>query len=95
VAWLDGGHEQHSAAIEARGPVTISWSLKQLAGVEARIFDLAGREARLLFRGVLGAGSHAMQWDGRLADGEMAAPGWYFVRITGGVSGTARFLLLR
>jgi hypothetical protein len=46
------------------------------------IFDPSGRRAATLHRGILGAGSHALTWDGRSDDGAAAAAGMYFVRFS-------------
>jgi hypothetical protein len=47
------------------------------------VFDAAGRRVAVLARGNLGAGEHLLRWDARREDGSRAAPGIYFLRLTG------------
>jgi hypothetical protein len=58
----------------------IFFNLLQLvapAPVSLEIFDLAGRRVRTVFAADLGIGPAQYRWDGRLAGGELAAPGNY------------------
>ena len=45
------------------------------------IFDLAGRRLRTLETGMLRAGEHATEWDGRTESGEVVPSGMYFCRL--------------
>jgi hypothetical protein len=69
----------------------IRFRLDRPDDVSLRIFDPAGRAVRTLLRGPLGAGEHAVVWDGRDARGRRSASGIYFYRLcTGGGCETAR-----
>ena len=48
------------------------------------IFDLSGRQVRLLRAGEQAAGPHTVRWDGRGTDGRSVAPGIYFARLRAG-----------
>jgi len=50
------------------------------ARVGVRVYDLAGRCVRALLDGELGAGEHAVTWDGRDTSGGEVGAGVYFVR---------------
>ena len=45
------------------------------------IYDLMGREVRVLVRGVVPAGVHRVEWDGHSANGRAAGAGIYFARL--------------
>ncbi len=64
--------------------------------VSVRIYDVHGRLVRTLERGVLDAGSHRLQFDGRDAAGRELSSGVYVARLETGM-GTAdtRLVLLR
>ena len=50
--------------------------------VEVTVYDVLGREARVVARGTwFAAGRHSVRWDGRRADGAQAGAGVYFVRV--------------
>ena len=60
------------------------------------VYDGAGRLVRRLAVGPLGAGEHAIPWDGKDDAGRAAASGVYFVRLEGdGVRSTRKAVLLR
>ena len=48
--------------------------------VRIRVFDVGGREVRVLTDGDFLAGSYRISWDGRTATGQRLAPGVYFAR---------------
>ena len=48
------------------------------------IFDVAGRQVRILRSGELDAGTHTVTWDGRNASGTRVASGVYFARMRAG-----------
>jgi flagellar hook assembly protein FlgD len=52
-----------------------------------------GRRVRTLFAGVLPAGRHEVEWDGRGKDGERVASGVYVAVIRAGNREAARTLL--
>lgn len=49
-----------------------------------RIYDVQGKSVRTLTDGPLEAGEHALEWDGRDASGQPAAPGMYFLAADAG-----------
>jgi hypothetical protein len=61
---------------------TVRFRLGQPAEVEVRVFDAAGRAVRTLPATSRGAGSHAVEWDGRDDRGRAVSSGvyWYEVR---------------
>jgi hypothetical protein len=58
----------------------VAFHLDGPARVEARVYDVAGREVRTLANGVLPAGEHRLDWNGRDARGGAVASGVYFLR---------------
>ena len=64
-----------------RGATAIEWSLAHDAQVELAIFDVTGREVRVLVRGTSPAGAHRMDWDGRATGGRSLGAGLYFARL--------------
>jgi hypothetical protein len=65
-------------------------------GERARVslYDVAGRELRVLAAGWQPAGALEIDWDGRAADGTSAPPGLYFIRAQAGVWAMTRRLVL-
>jgi flagellar hook assembly protein FlgD len=49
--------------------------------VRLAVFDLLGREIRVLASGDMEPGSHTVTWDGRTSGGREAGTGAYFYRI--------------
>jgi hypothetical protein len=62
------------------GGTHIQLSLGRAQDVDLGVFDLIGRRVRLLHRGRLAAGPHAIEWNGRDDGGRRAPAGLYFVR---------------
>jgi len=50
--------------------------------VKLSVFDVRGRELKILFNGRQTAGRHEIQWDGRDGNGVSVGSGVYFVRMT-------------
>ena len=65
----------------ARGPLAVTFELPRRADVSVAVYDATGRVVRSLAQGPREAGRHAVTWDGRLAQGERAPVGVYFVRL--------------
>lgn len=64
--------------------------------VEAKVFDIGGRMVKSLTGGTLAAGRHVLQWDGTGQDGERAATGMYFLRVTSSLGRRdSRIVLMR
>jgi hypothetical protein len=65
-----------------RGGTAIEWSLAHDAPVDLAIYDVMGREVRVLARiGSMPAGVHRIDWDGRGAGGQAIGAGLYFARL--------------
>jgi hypothetical protein len=62
---------------------TLRFSLAQADNVELAIYDLAGRQVRVLVSEHLAAGDHRTTWDGRDDVGRLLASGTYLVRLRG------------
>jgi hypothetical protein len=62
--------------------------------VELAIYDVTGRLVRQLVDGPIGAGSHAVAWDGRHLRGGAAASGIYFAQLRMGQFSTTRKLVM-
>jgi hypothetical protein len=62
----------------------IRFELPEDRRVGLEILDLTGRRIRVLQRGWLEAGSHAIRWDGRDQGGHPVASGVYFYRLEAG-----------
>jgi hypothetical protein len=77
--------------------MTIRYSLPERGRVSLAIYDVAGREVRVLLDRVPEAeGAHEAVWDGLGADGREARSGVYFVRLVSGVrETTGKAVLIR
>jgi endonuclease I len=74
----------------------ISYELAEDGPVKLEIFDVAGRLVKVLAQEIQTQGSHQLNWYGRNQDGQMAATGVYFYRLTAeGESQTRRMLLVK
>lgn len=74
---------------------TISFDLPAPARVTVRIYDSAGRLARVLIESApLAAGTQAVEWDGRNAAGLALEAGVYFCRLETGSAALTRKLVL-
>ncbi len=62
-----------------RGAGQIRLDLPRLQNAEVRVVDATGRTVRDLASGPLGAGTHAIAWDGRDFRGRAVPSGVYFV----------------
>jgi plastocyanin len=60
----------------------IAFQLPKAGPVTLEVYDLLGRRVVSLAQGTLAAGVHEVNWDGRNAQGEGAAPGVYFYRLS-------------
>jgi hypothetical protein len=62
--------------------VHITYTLPADDGLHAvSVYDVNGRLVRRLYQGHRGGGTRRLNWDGRRADGTLAASGVYFVRL--------------
>jgi aminopeptidase N len=62
---------------------TLRFSLAEPATVRLRVFDLRGRELRVIDCGALQPGQHERIWDGTDREGRSVASGTYLVRMEG------------
>jgi hypothetical protein len=91
-----GGLTLHQNVPNPFNPTTrIAFELPRTQEVEIFVYNVAGRRVVTLHDGVLPAGPHAVTWDGRTADGSMAASGtyWYLVSTPDGQSSRSMVLL--
>ncbi len=78
-----------------RGLAQLQLALPAAANARVEVFDVGGRQVRVLHDGALPAGRHTMRWDCRDAAGSAASPGLYLVRATVGGWKTTRRLVVR
>lgn len=80
---------------EVRG-TELFFSLQQAEAAEVGIFDVAGRQVRVLRQGILDSGAHRVGWDGRDGSGRAVASGVYFFRLrTAAATQSAKTLVVR
>jgi hypothetical protein len=78
-----------------RAATRIAWGTRDAGRVDLRVYDVRGREVRVLEGGERTAGEYAATWDGRDAHGAIAEPGVYFLRLrSGGRAVTRRIVRL-
>ena len=77
-----GRHFQVTVGIECGQEVTLG------------VYDIRGREVRLLFSGVLTEGIHSIRWDGRCNDSRPTSPGVYFCRMDAGLCRETRKIVI-
>ncbi|MGH7730415.1 MAG: beta-propeller fold lactonase family protein [Candidatus Eiseniibacteriota bacterium] len=83
-----GGPREEGYAFEmlkpslTRGPTEVVFRLGRGGRVDIEVYDLMGRQARVLARGAyFAAGQNRVTWDGRRDDGGALGAGIYFVRV--------------
>lgn len=64
------------------GPVSLSYHLPSALNVRISIYDVLGRQIKVIADGRRPAGSHQARWDGRSSEGTAVGAGVYFCRIT-------------
>lgn len=76
---------------------TINFDLPDRVPVDLRIYDLLGREVRVLINNEeVNPGFHKILWDGRSSSGQQVATGVYFYRIVaGGFVQSKKMLLIK
>jgi hypothetical protein len=73
---------------------TLHLTLTASARACVAVYDAAGRRVRVLADGELGAGAHAIAWDGRDRRGDRVAAGVYFIRAAAGGARSDRRLVV-
>lgn len=71
----------------SRAPFRIAWAFEARQRAEATVFDVAGRQVRVLYSGLAGPGEVSLVWDGADARGRAAPAGVYFLRMRAGAFG--------
>ncbi len=61
--------------------VTIPFTLASSQRLSIEIFDILGRRVTTLTEGLIPAGHHQVQWQGKSSSGQMVSAGTYFVRM--------------
>lgn len=77
--FLRGGRPNPSTTV-----ARVEFGVDQLRTVILAIYDVAGRQVRLLAREQLASGVYTREWDGRDARGHTLPAGVYFVRLSVG-----------
>ena len=75
---------------------TIEYDLPEPSEVSLAIYDIAGREVKMLAQGPQLSGTYDTHWDGTDRDGDLVAGGMYFARLqTGEFQRVVKMLYLR
>jgi hypothetical protein len=61
---------------------TIPFELSAPAHLNLRVYDLLGREIKMLIDEEVPRGAYSVQWNGQTDDGQIVPSGLYFVRMT-------------
>ena len=72
---------------------SIEFSVPEPTSVHLAIYDVSGREVRVLLSSYAGAGSHSIRWDGRDARGMEVSAGVYFCSLRTGSEAEVRRML--
>jgi flagellar hook assembly protein FlgD len=64
------------------GMVKFQFTLPRAGQISLEVFDVAGRRVFRCGRQNLSEGTHVLNWDGRLENGQPAAAGIYFARLS-------------
>lgn len=79
-----------------RSELTLEFQVLVPGQATVAIYDVTGRLVRTLFAGPVGLGMQRRIWDGRVADGSLAANGVYFYRVVmPDRDVTSRFVVMR
>ena len=73
---------------------TIRFALPEASAVRVVVYDLMGRLVQTLVDTGMGAGTHTVRWDGRMANGGLAPSGVYFYRMDAGTFSQTRQMTL-
>jgi hypothetical protein len=64
------------------GRTEVQFQLRETQPVRVDVIDAAGRTVRVIHDGTLGAGAHALGWDGRDDTGRFVTAGVYVIRVS-------------
>jgi hypothetical protein len=93
------GARRDHASLDAARPnpfrttTSLAYALPRGGRVSLVIYDLLGREVRVLERGLRAAGRHASVWDGSRDDGRPLGAGVYFARLDVDGDGMTRVIV--
>jgi hypothetical protein len=73
---------------------SISFSLASSADTSLKIYNLKGQIVATLAEGILEAGNHTIDWDGRDDNGNALSSGIYFYRLQSGQTTLQRKMVL-
>ena len=76
------------------GATTVSFSLSRPSQTRLAVYDMMGREVRILIDQDLPAGVKHVRWDGKDESGAFAAPGSYLLRLQSAEGTVTRSMLL-
>ena len=62
----------------------ISYTLAEVSDVKLVVYNILGKEVRVLVNNTQAMGSHSIQWDGRDAIGRKLSSGMYIYRLVAG-----------
>ncbi len=80
----------------AKASAAVEYTLEEDAYTTVSVFDSNGRLVKNIYAGNQDAGSHAVTWDGKDANGKGLNSGVYFVRIhSGAMAGTQKVILAK
>ena len=87
--------DMRAAPTPSSGPVRLTLRMPQDGRVRVEILDLTGRKVCDVFEGLLPAGEHPFDWDGRASSGTHSPPGVYLARTSAlGTTHSARIVRL-
>ncbi|HTY07725.1 MAG TPA: FlgD immunoglobulin-like domain containing protein, partial [Candidatus Edwardsbacteria bacterium] len=78
----------------AHGGTAIGFTLPRAMPVALAVYDVCGRQVRVLADGMLAAGGHSLAWDGHDDADRPVAAGVYFMRLTADGAGLTRKVVL-
>jgi flagellar hook assembly protein FlgD len=84
---------QPNPFVAEAGATVIGFTLESQVHTKLRVFDASGRLVRVLVNEPLGAGPHAVRWDGRSDGGTEVGSGIYYYRLDAGEFSAARALV--
>ena len=77
-----------------RGDMTVTFDLAADESVELALYDVTGRQIRMLAKGRFSAGPNRVAWDGRDDRGRTASPGVYLARLKGSRTSATQTVVL-